>query len=467
MKILQYTIGKDELLTLLFLLILSGMLSSCKRYLDAKPANNLVVPHSIADYQAMLDQTFVNNESNPSLDIVSADNYYVFFSDLNKMPLDQRKTYYWEDYDYTVLDANDWETTYNRVYYPNLVLEGIEKIEKNDQNYSSWNSVKGSALLFRAAAFLKGAWIFSKAYDISTASKDYGIVLRTTSDFNVPSERASVKETYAKIIHDLMAAVPLLPIVPQHVMRPSKTAAYAYLARTYLSMRKYDSAWKYSNLCLKLKNDLMNYNLDVDPNNITAPIKKFNKEVIFSQTILSPIQPAYVFYARIDSTLYRSYSVNDLRKDVFFLDASLIGSSGHLFRGTYSGSFSTYFIGPAVDEMYLTRAECYARLGERDKALNDLNTLMINRWTTGTFVPFAATTSKEALDIILTERRKELIFRGLRWMDIKRLNKEGANITLKRIINGQTYTLSPNDPRFALPLPKDIIDMTGMPQNPR
>ncbi|HBI87240.1 MAG TPA: RagB/SusD family nutrient uptake outer membrane protein, partial [Sphingobacterium sp.] len=47
------------------------------------------------------------------------------------------------------------------------------------------------------------------------------------------------------------------------------------------------------------------------------------------------------------------------------------------------------------------------------------------------------------------------------------LNKEGAGITLQRKLNGQTYTLHPGDQRFALPIPEDIIALTGMPQNPR
>jgi len=139
-------------------------------------------------------------------------------------------------------------------------------------------------------------------------------------------------------------------------------------------------------------------------------------------------------------------------------------SGGYSFKGSYS--VYSLFIGIATDEVYLMRAECNARLGNKDAALNDLNTLMVTRWSTGTFIPFTAATSQDALNIILQERRKELIFRNLRWMDIKRLNKDGANITLTRIIGGQTYTLPPNDNRFALPLPADIVKMTGMPQNP-
>ena len=67
----------------------------------------------------------------------------------------------------------------------------------------------------------------------------------------------------------------------------------------------------------------------------------------------------------------------------------------------------------------------------------------------------------------LKERRKELLFRGLRWSDLKRYNRDGAGISLERTVNGTTYTLPPNDLRYAIAIPEDIIKMTGMPQNPR
>jgi hypothetical protein len=57
--------------------------------------------------------------------------------------------------------------------------------------------------------------------------------------------------------------------------------------------------------------------------------------------------------------------------------------------------------------------------------------------------------------------------RGTRWTDIKRLNKEGAGISLKRNVNGNSYILPANNLRFALPLPDDIVSLSGMQQNPR
>jgi hypothetical protein len=149
------------------------------------------------------------------------------------------------------------------------------------------------------------------------------------------------------------------------------------------------------------------------------------------------------------------------------------GTSGQqTFIGTYTGGttgggISKAFGGIATDEVYLTRAECYARTGNVASAMSDLNKLMLARWKTGTFVPFTAANAGDALAMILMERRKETPFRGLRWLDLRRLNSEGANITLTRNINGQQYTLPPNDPRYALSIPTDIIALTGMAQNER
>jgi len=71
------------------------------------------------------------------------------------------------------------------------------------------------------------------------------------------------------------------------------------------------------------------------------------------------------------------------------------------------------------------------------------------------------------LNKILTERRKELLMRGLRWTDLRRLNKETAfATTLSRIVNGTTYTLPPNDPGYVFRIPLSVINFTGIEQNP-
>jgi hypothetical protein len=118
--------------------------------------------------------------------------------------------------------------------------------------------------------------------------------------------------------------------------------------------------------------------------------------------------------------------------------------------------------------MYLIRAECFEREGNKEKALLDLNTLLKQRWQTGTFIPFTANSNDDVLTLILGERRKELTCRNMRWFDIRRLNAEGKyTITLTRIENGQTFSLPPNDPRYTFLIPPAVIFISGIAQNSR
>jgi hypothetical protein len=436
------------------------LLTSCKKYLDAKPDKKLSTPSSIEDLQAILDFSSLMNQSVANLGEVSADNYFLKDADLNSLGAPERDAYFWSNDIYTPGNfPNVWSNTYDPVYNSNVVLENITKIERTDQNKLAWDNVKGSAFCFRAKSFLKAVWTWAKAYDKNTSSNDLGIPLRVTSDFNQKTTRATVEESYNRILSDLKEAVALLPVSPIHVMRPSKPAAYALLARTYLSMRQYDSCYKYSDLCLQLYSTLVDYN--GYPTTGSSAFQRFNPEVIMHSNMQLQYAHTSRSIAKIDSNLYNSYDVNDARKAVFFRANS---DGTHFFSGDYNGA--NPFDGIATDEVLLMRAECNARLGNKDAALTDLNTLMVKRWkNNGTWIPFAANDSQQALNVILTERRKELIFRDLRWMDIKRLNKENANITLKRVVNGQQYMLAPNDKKFALPIPPDIVNLTGIQQN--
>lgn len=444
-----------------FLFLLSIL--SCKKYLEAKPDSSITTPETLEDLQALLDRADYMNQRSLSFDEASSDDYFLLPSTYNQAGSKGQTAYTWQFYSDEW--AYDWSNAYLVVYHSNVCLETLKGIERTQLNHKDWDSVKGSALFYRAHSFLKLAWTFAKAYDNVNAGTDYGIVLRLGTDFNVPSDRASVKDTYRQIIQDLEMAIPLLPEVPQHVMRPSKAAVYGLLARTYLSMRQYDLAYQYSDLCLKIKSELIDYNsIDLAA---PSPFQNFNAEVIFHADIRAYSYPVNPMLARVDTLLYRSYDDNDLRKKCFFTTSN----NYQQFKGSYVSAtpFSKpLFMGIATDEMLLVRAECEARTGDYNMAMADLNTLMKKRWDNKVvYKDIIANNAEEALNLILSERRRELLFRGLRWIDIKRLNKEGANISLKRIIGGKEYNLEPNDNRFALPIPADIVELTGIPQNDR
>lgn len=449
----------------LIFLLLFMLQYSCKKYLDVKPENNVAVPNSLNELQALLDNYQVMNHNSPKLLDCLTDDFYVTTSDYNSLSgvnaADVKMNYIWDK------DANayidNWLPPYqNPIYYSNVVLDQLTKINDGQNENDFYNSIKGSALFFRSFAFLQLAQLYCKPYS-STANADLGIVLRLTSDISVPSVRSSVQQTYDQIINDLKSAARLLPQNSIAPTRPNKAAAYGALARTYLSMRDYSQALQYADSCLQIYNSLIDYNTLIPISN--PPFSTFNKETIFYNIIQSPSisRPPR---GRIDSTLYQSYNADDLRRDLYF-KANGDGTFG--FQGSYSGNISTFlpFDGIATDEMYLIRAECHARSGNTSLALQDLNTLMQKRWRAAGWVPFTAINANDALNKILVERRKELFFRGLRWSDLRRLNLEGANITLRRFVNGVTYTLPPNDFRWVLLIPTEVINFTGIAQNPR
>ncbi len=436
---------------------------SCnKNWLDVKPNKSLVVPSTVQDFQAILDNTNVFNSYAPALGELASDSYYLLYNDWQSSTPIEQQTYIWSDDPFQGNGDGDWNDAYNRILAANIVLEGIDNIKSDSSPKANWNNVKGSALFYRSFDFFNLAQIFCKPYNPNTADKDLGLPLRLSSDVNLKSVRASLQQTYDKIINDLIEAANLIPITPLYKTRPSKPAVYALLARVYLTMQNYSNALAYSDSCLQLQGTLMNYNT-LNPMS-SPPIGRFNSEVIFHATL----EFYFDFYPSkqiIDSTLYNLYDNNDLRKVIFFRKRS----NAMRFYGNYNGAINPpTFGGLATDEIYLIRAECYARSGDTAAAMKDLNTLLINRYKTGTFIPVSALSQNDALSMVLMERRKELVFRGVRWMDLRRLNTDSRfSVTLTRVLNGRSYSLPPNDPRYVFPIPPDEIRLSGIQQNPR
>ncbi|WP_192822766.1 RagB/SusD family nutrient uptake outer membrane protein [Rufibacter sp. LB8] len=445
------------------LLLCLSLLGGCQDFLEEKPDRQLVVPSTLRDLQALLDNHNLITAGFPNAPEISADNYYLTDTDWAALSREEnRRMYIWAKDGVFAPGTNDWSYLYRPVYYANTVLEHVAGMPRTAANAAQWDDVKGQALFLRASYFQQGAMLWAPAYDVATAGTDLAISLRLTTDFNVPSERATVQQTYGQILQDLREAVRLLPIATVHAVRPNRAAAYGLLARTYLSMRDYPTATLYADSSLQLHSKLMNYNTLSAA--ATYPIPQFNQEIMAEFSLSGAQNTLDIARAKVVPELYTSYHANDLRKTLFFR-ANPGGTYG--FRGSADQMVGGMFAGVATDEVYLTRAEGYARQGKADEALQDLNTLLVTRWKTGTFVPFNAATAQDALTRILQERRKQLLMRGLRWMDLKRLNKEGAGITLTRTVQGVTHTLAPNDARYARPLPEDLVELSGMPQNPQ
>lgn len=432
-----------------------------KEFLEKKPDKALVVPVSLSDFQALMDNYDEVNKT-PGLIEVASDDYYVPDGELQSQYNTIKNSYVWAKEIYDGEDSfmhMDWSKPYAQIFRMNVVLDGLEKLSEKEKNDKQFNIVKGTALFHRSYHFFSLVQAFANGYSPTSSANDFGIPLKLNADVNILPPRATVKETYEQILSDLALSESLLPEAVSFKTRPSKYAAKAMLARVYLSMSNFSKAEDYASQVLEKSAALMNYN---SITNFTARFPRAlpvsNAEIIFYST-QNPFPILYSNSAVVDSVLYSLYEEHDLRKKMFYIDR---GSNRINFKGSYDGT-SLFFSGLATDEIYLIKAECLVRRNGIAEAMENLNKLLINRYSADNFSPKLAIDQQQALTLVLNERRKELVFRGLRWLDLKRINKEGSQqISLNRTYDGLRYTLPPNSNRYAFPIP-----FTEIANNPR
>ena len=374
---------------------------------------------------------------------------------------EQRMAYVWADEPYT--DAIQWQRPYKVVYIANQVLDVLNQ-QLQDKTSDEFRRILGGAHFYRAFAFHQLLGVHCPAYESDKASKELGIPLRLTPDVDETSKRASLKESYDQIIADLNIAIANLPIVEIVKGRPHKASAYAALARVYLDMGSYEQGYRYADSCLVLRPDLLNFNtLSVSSN---FPIPRFNTEVLFP-ALATVATPMAATTALIDTLLYRAYANDDLRKKAFFKSNNNPVNSQY-YKGSYDQS-NTLFFGITTSELYLIKAETASRLGKLAEARDAINTLLKSRWDKNVaYVPVSESDGNKLLRLILDERRKELVFRGRRWTDLKRLNTDTSfQTTLKRIVADKIYTLPPNDLRYAYRISETVLELSSLAQNKR
>ncbi|WEA00729.1 RagB/SusD family nutrient uptake outer membrane protein [Mucilaginibacter sp. SJ] len=450
-------------LTSLSMLLLFSFASCQNGYLGKKPDKSLLVPATPTDFQSLMDNFMVFNQS-PGLTVISADEALIpdVILESFSSPI-EKNAYLWEKDIYEGQAILDWNVSYKQVFYSNIVLEGLTANPVKG-SVDSRNTTEGEALFWRSFAFYNLVTLFSKHYDKTSSANDLGIPLRLVSDVNAKVGRATVQQVYDQVLKDLKQAENLLPATAPYQSRPVKAAANALLARIYLNIGDNDNALNYASAALKLHSTLLNYNeLDATSDSPFPSSPAVNNPEVILYDHLNSYQMFLSSNLTVSPELYQLYDSKDLRKTIFYS-----GDDPNYFKGRYTGFSLELFGGLATDELYLIRAECFARKGNAQDALADLNTLLVTRWKTGTFQAMTTANTPDILSSVLTERRKELAFRGLRWDDLKRLNKDSRFAkTLAKSYGGKAYQLDPSDKRYVLPISPDEIKGSGIEQNDR
>lgn len=442
-----------------FTVFLIVILASCEDFLDAKPDQSLVVPTTLADVQGLLDNTNVFNVQ-PVLPMLSSEEMWISDEGFNALgdPIEQA-TYTWQEDPFLGGFGGDWVSPYQQVFYANVALQVLS--EYSGEKNAFYNSLLGSAYFLRAYAYSQLVFQFAEPYQKSGDNNLIsGIVIKETADVNEVLRRSSLQESYEQILEDLSLAIGLLPESNEPKTRPGQAAALGLRSRMHLASFNYSQAADDALRALDIYTPRLDFNeLEVEAR---RPFSRFDDETVF-YSILSSVSFLRSNEVFMEPALMERFEEIDLRLPAYFDE---VPDGRFNYTGKISGD-TRNFGGISVGELYLNAMEGLARTGRNEQSLALLNEFLSLRYSSESWVPLSGLDPKALLDRILEERRKELVGRGLRWFDLKRLNQEGEEIVLRREVKGQFYELLPNSLRYTFPIPQAEITRSGLEQNPR
>jgi tetratricopeptide (TPR) repeat protein len=469
-----------KIFTILFIAIVA--LSGCKKYLDVKP-KGYTIPEFYDDYERLLNNSALYGVSSSYPVYLTDDAQSGEVKDPNK-PADypgydlfKRNLYEFKPGRIFESGQSDrfYEAAYEHIFVYNTIINNIENVK--DRTLADRLQLKAEAQIGRAFEYLTIVNAYAAHYDPATAGTDLGVPLVLTEDISVKYKRGTVEEVYAQIRKDLDEALPNLALKVPNNFHPTKSVGYAFLSRMYLYMGKYAEALQNANEALKLNSNLIDYRTytnkkgtwgrvcTIADQTVVFPRPNESKESIWSRFGTS--SNGHVFtelYASTDLLdVYQKdlpANATDQRLKLFFCDGQAnFGGAITVFPGRKLwAAYVEFNHGFGTPELYLIAAECEARVGSKDVALQHLNKLRDMRIAGNQ--PLVAATKDDALRMALEERRRETAYQGsTRLIDLKRLNKDPRFAKTVTHKNGtETYSLPANDKRYILPLPPNVLE---------
>lgn len=380
---------------------------------------------------------------------------------------------------------NIWEAAYTVITKSNLVIDAIDQVQ--DASDAQKAAIKAQALFLRGYTYFDLVKVYSYNPNHIQEGFDLGVplVLEGVDDYTKVEfpERAKVAEVYAQIEMDLLQALDLFGGAegnsPQAPFYATEGATHALLSRLYLYLGNdgYEDSVLHAGEAIAsgvgtFQETPESYvSMWEQPSN---PESMF--ELQFASTAELPQNPndntIQAYYQQINTgttrvgfgdvvvadNLLEQFEAGDARREVM---VDYVRSDGenvietNKFQGS-KGSFGFDNVPMIrISEIYLNRAESYARSGFEGEALIDLN-MIRNR----AGLADISATGEDLIEAILKERRLELAFEGHRFFDLTRL---GKNIPKETIA-----TIPFSDYRILAPLPLNELDVnTKLIPNPK
>lgn len=455
------------------MLLLAFLTWNCDSFLDVPPKGK-AIPTTVEDFDKML-----NNSGFSISDISFLDpDHYVPDGYANKLSPKNGRAYLWSDFIYNPTESDkNWEDLYAKLYYCNYIIKNIGEATAKNINLKDW--VKGQAHAQRAHIYFWLVNLYGMHINEATMDQDLAVPKKTELPLDEKLPRATVKEIYELIESDLDIAEDLVPkrVDMELNYKATQNGIKALRAKIALFKGNFPEVLSITNdLITDIGEKFNDYNEVTEPETFLTMGEQFesynNREIIWysgAQHRPSEQNEQEAHFLSPELTSLYTDKENDLRYKFWMRDTTRDGS---LLPAPRFVNYHTNNLTASIGEIYLIRAECYARrgnAGDEDLAMNDVNTLRKYRFKTGSSYTLSAENAAEALQKVKEERRREFVGSGLNWFDLRRYQHYGDNVPdFTRIVNGETYELKAGSNRYVLAIPEFIRDQNPLlEQNPR
>ena len=451
-------------------------LGSCKKdFLDLSPYDQVPQDQAIIDEATMssavngiysqLRNASLYGRSLPLIGDLQADNAFISTTNSNR---------YLPEYNYTYISTNafitaTWGEAYKAILRANNVI---------NSTVSSTNSpqLKGEALTMRALMYFSLVNYFAKAYTVDPNAP--GVPLILEYDPMLKPARSTVAQVYTQIEADLAAAFSQMTSTTKNSSFVTKYVARALQARvalfkgdwanaktfaldvvnnggyTLTSAANYVNYWKNAAPVSSKVETIFEVASDAVNNNGTNALSYFFDQAGYGDAIGA-------------DDLYNKFATTDVRRDLFITGTRANQQvrivNKYPNTNTASDKDDTKVI--RYSEVLLTLAEAYYRTNDEVNAKLYLN--MVAKQRDPSFAGYTST-GAQLLDDIILERRKELAFEGMRYLDLQRLNLDVVRVNINNNYVGVTPTLIPTTNfRRIYPIPQTERDANlEIEQNP-
>lgn len=466
--------------TNIFILLAFILLSSCDSYLDDPiDKTDQREIESTDDINLILNNVVDGMLEGPS-NYYLTDNYSISPSTFMAVQVyglgyADIQNYVWND-DLSQTENDSWTKAYESIWQANYIINNVDGLEGDQEEK---DNLKAEAHLIKAEKYLSMA-ITHCLYPSDANASELGLPIKNTTEFGQNTVRADLANTKDEIEANIVEGLKI-DKEREFSWRESSASAAALAARYYLYVHDFTNAEKYAKEALTAYSRMINmeYEVLMFPYfaDVTYPSTGFNFELAANYFTGWESQYKYgmvkSYFFLPSQELTDLFDANDLRLQKFFEPNYMkyVGAFGVTQYVQFSSSVAA---GPDVAEMYLILAECEARNENYAACMQNVEAVRSARFNAAdyTVLPIPASV-KEAVQLVVDERRREKPF-SLRWYDIKRLNAEGLldPIVVRRdfvalgentidLNTPQQYVLEVNSRKYARPIPKEVIELTG------